>query len=108
MAVESKVSKLVTDKAAGKITDAFTSLAKRSNFCAISKKLNLIPRVDGEYDLKVPPDMAYVFSGAYVPLSCRIIEQVGRSCSHSILISFFLLSLGPWPTNLLLSNKHET
>uniref|UniRef100_A0A2K6G1W8 VPS33B late endosome and lysosome associated n=1 Tax=Propithecus coquereli TaxID=379532 RepID=A0A2K6G1W8_PROCO len=65
-----------TDKAAGKITDAFSSLAKRSNFRAISKKLNLIPRVDGEYDLKVPRDMAYVFSGAYVPLSCRIIEQV--------------------------------
>lgn len=60
----------------GKITDAFSSLAKRSNFRAISKKLNLIPRVDGEYDLKVPRDMAYVFSGAYVPLSCRIIEQV--------------------------------
>ncbi|EHB18471.1 Vacuolar protein sorting-associated protein 33B [Heterocephalus glaber] len=75
-AMESKVSKLVTDKAAGKITDAFSSLAKRSNFRAISKKLNLIPRVDGEYDLKVPRDMAYVFSGAYVPLSCRIIEQV--------------------------------
>lgn len=33
--------------------------------------------MDGEYDLKVPRDMAYVFSGAYVPLSCRIIEQVG-------------------------------
>ncbi|XP_066095835.1 vacuolar protein sorting-associated protein 33B [Saccopteryx bilineata] len=75
-AVESKVSKLVTDKAAGKITDAFSSLAKRSNFRAISRKLNLIPRVDGEYDLKVPRDMAYVFSGAYVPLSCRVIEQV--------------------------------
>uniref|UniRef100_A0A452TR80 Vacuolar protein sorting-associated protein 33B n=1 Tax=Ursus maritimus TaxID=29073 RepID=A0A452TR80_URSMA len=75
-AVESKVSKLVTDKAAGKITDAFSSLARKSNFRALSKKLNLIPRVDGEYDLKVPRDMAYVFSGAYVPLSCRLIEQV--------------------------------
>lgn len=42
-----------------------------------------IPRVDGEYDLKVPRDMAYVFSGAYVPLSCRIMELV--STSH------------PWP-----------
>uniref|UniRef100_G1Q2K7 VPS33B late endosome and lysosome associated n=1 Tax=Myotis lucifugus TaxID=59463 RepID=G1Q2K7_MYOLU len=73
--IRKKVSKLVTDKAAGKITDAFSSLAKRSNFRAISKKLNLIPRVDGEYDLKVPRDM-YVFSGAYVPLSCRVIEQV--------------------------------
>ncbi|KAM6388240.1 vacuolar protein sorting-associated protein 33B isoform 1-T1 [Pluvialis apricaria] len=75
-AVESKVSKLVTDRAAGKITDAFNSLARRSNFRAISKKLGLIPRVDGEYDLKMPRDMAYVFSGAYIPLSCKIIEQV--------------------------------
>ncbi|XP_074773688.1 vacuolar protein sorting-associated protein 33B isoform X4 [Athene noctua] len=75
-AVESKVSKLVTDRAAGKITDAFNSLARKSNFRAISKKLGLIPRVDGEYDLKMPRDMAYVFSGAYIPLSCKIIEQV--------------------------------
>ncbi|XP_072201306.1 vacuolar protein sorting-associated protein 33B isoform X2 [Excalfactoria chinensis] len=75
-AVESRVSKLVTDRAAGKITDAFNSLAKKSNFRAISKKLSLIPRVDGEYNLKVPRDMAYVFSGAYTPLSCKIIEQV--------------------------------
>ncbi|KAM6409822.1 vacuolar protein sorting-associated protein 33B isoform 2-T2 [Rhynochetos jubatus] len=75
-AVESRVSRLVTDRAAGKITDAFSSLARRSNFRAISKKLGLIPRVDGEYDLRAPRDMAYVFSGAYVPLSCKIVEQV--------------------------------
>uniref|UniRef100_A0A803YGC9 VP33B protein n=1 Tax=Meleagris gallopavo TaxID=9103 RepID=A0A803YGC9_MELGA len=41
-AVESRVSKLVTDRAAGKITDAFNSLAKKSNFRAISKKLSLV------------------------------------------------------------------
>ncbi|KAM5173173.1 vacuolar protein sorting-associated protein 33B [Mantella aurantiaca] len=75
-AVESRVSKLVTDKAAGKITDAFSSLAKKSHFRGISKRLGLIPRVDGEYDLKIPKDMAYVFSGAYIPLSCKLIEQV--------------------------------
>ncbi|XP_053933162.1 vacuolar protein sorting-associated protein 33B isoform X5 [Cuculus canorus] len=75
-AVESRVSKLVTDRAAGKITDAFNSLARKSNFRAISKKLGLIPQVDGEYDLKMPRDMAYVFSGAYIPLSCKIIEHV--------------------------------
>ncbi|XP_062998274.1 vacuolar protein sorting-associated protein 33B [Elgaria multicarinata webbii] len=75
-AVESKVSKLVTDRAAGKLSDAFSSLAKKSHFRGISKKLGLIPRADGEYDLKVPRDMAYIFSGAYIPLSCKIIEQV--------------------------------
>ncbi|XP_067327466.1 vacuolar protein sorting-associated protein 33B [Anolis sagrei] len=75
-AVENKVSRLVTDRAAGKLSDAFSSLARKSNFRSISKKLGLIPRVDGEYDLKAPRDMAYVFSGAYVPLSCKIVEQV--------------------------------
>ncbi|XP_069840348.1 vacuolar protein sorting-associated protein 33B [Dendropsophus ebraccatus] len=75
-AVESRVSKLVTDKAVGKLTDAFSSLAKKSHFRGISKKLGLIPRPGGEYDLKTPKDMAYVFTGAYTPLSCKIIEHV--------------------------------
>lgn len=142
-------SELLLSSFPGKITDAFNSLARKSNFRAISKKLGLvrlggllgcsaaarpvpwpapelltpwlcvtpwgcclvpglprpavravlcmargmtrgqlrdpaasaaspqIPRLDGEYDLKVPRDMAYVFSGAYTPLSCKIIEQVG-------------------------------
>lgn len=40
-----------------------------------------IPRLDGEYDLKMPRDMAYVFGGAYVPLSCKIIEQVSSAAA---------------------------
>ncbi|KAM9366243.1 vacuolar protein sorting-associated protein 33B [Symphorus nematophorus] len=73
--MESKVGKLVNDKTAGKLTDAFSSLAKKSNFRALSRKLNLVPKCE-EYDLRVPRDMAYIFSGAYVPLSCKLIEQV--------------------------------
>ena len=37
-----------------------------------------VPKSDEEYDLRVPRDMAYIFSGAYVPLSCRLIEQVSK------------------------------
>uniref|UniRef100_A0A669EPI4 VPS33B late endosome and lysosome associated n=1 Tax=Oreochromis niloticus TaxID=8128 RepID=A0A669EPI4_ORENI len=74
--MESKVGKLVNDKTAGKLTDAFSSLAKKSNFRALSRKLNLVPKMDEEYDLRVPRDMAYIFSGAYIPLSCKLIEQV--------------------------------
>uniref|UniRef100_A0A3B4V6S4 VPS33B late endosome and lysosome associated n=1 Tax=Seriola dumerili TaxID=41447 RepID=A0A3B4V6S4_SERDU len=74
--MESKVGKLVNDKTAGKLTDAFSSLAKKSNFRALSRKLNLVPKSDEEYDLRVPRDMAYIFSGAYIPLSCKLIEQV--------------------------------
>ncbi|KAG7482519.1 vacuolar protein sorting-associated protein 33B [Solea senegalensis] len=75
-AMESKVGKLVNDKTAGKLTDAFSSLAKKSNFRALSRKLNLVPKSDEEYNLRVPRDMAYIFSGAYIPLSCKLIEQV--------------------------------
>lgn len=74
--MESKVGKLVNDRTAGKLTDAFSSLAKKSNFRALSRKLSLVPKSDEEYDLRVPRDMAYIFSGAYVPLSCKLVEQV--------------------------------
>lgn len=74
--MESRVGKLVNDRAAGKLTDAFSSLAKKSNFRALSRRLNLVPKSDEEYDLRVPRDMAYIFSGAYVPLSCKLVEQV--------------------------------
>lgn len=92
----------------GRLSDAFSSLAKKSHFRAISRRLCLVgahqddlfyfaqcwrccikrltlslyvqvPKSDEEYDLRVPRDMAYIFSGAYIPLSCKLIEQVGKS-----------------------------
>lgn len=35
-----------------------------------------MPKDVGKIDLKNPQDMSYVFSGAYTPISCRLIEQV--------------------------------
>lgn len=52
-----------------------------------------IPRVDGEYDLKMPRDMAYVFSGTYIPLSCKIIEQVRPPVAGEHRVS----PPEPWP-----------
>ena len=37
-----------------------------------------VPKSDEEYDLRVPRDMAYIFSGAYVPLSCKLVEQASK------------------------------
>lgn len=37
-----------------------------------------VPKSDKDYDLRVPKDMAYIFSGAYIPLSCKLIEQVRK------------------------------
>lgn len=37
-----------------------------------------VPKSDKDYDLRVPKDMAYIFSGAYITLSCKLIEQVRR------------------------------
>ncbi|XP_069758331.1 vacuolar protein sorting-associated protein 33B [Narcine bancroftii] len=112
--VESTMGKLVTDKAVGKLTDAFSSLARKSHFRAFSKRLNLIPRSEEEYDLKFPRDMAYVFSGAYVPLSCKIIEQVLErdgwtgmeevsrllNCSEFVSIEWATLSTPPHCSHL--------
>lgn len=61
-----------------------------------------VPKSDEEYNLRVPRDMAYIFSGAYIPLSCKLIEQVWKiriiyykSCFFSIAVTkyIFLSSL---------------
>lgn len=38
-----------------------------------------VPKSDKDYDLRVPKDMAYIFSGAYITLSCKLIEQVRKA-----------------------------
>uniref|UniRef100_A0A8K9X2K5 VPS33B late endosome and lysosome associated n=1 Tax=Oncorhynchus mykiss TaxID=8022 RepID=A0A8K9X2K5_ONCMY len=45
--MESRVGKLVNDKTAGKLTDAFSSLAKKSNFRALGRRLNLAGKWPG-------------------------------------------------------------
>ncbi|KAG1664204.1 Vacuolar protein sorting-associated protein 33B [Nymphon striatum] len=65
----------------GKLADkvaaaAVSSLPRKSNFRAISRKLNLVPKIDKSYDLKNPTDMAYVYSGAYTPIIPRLVEHV--------------------------------
>lgn len=42
-----------------------------------------VPKDVGKIDLKNPQDMSYVFSGAYTPISCRLIEQVSYCLSKS-------------------------
>ncbi|XP_064620988.1 vacuolar protein sorting-associated protein 33B-like [Lineus longissimus] len=49
---------------------------RKSSFQALRKKLNLVPKFNEDFNLKNPSHMAYVFSGAYTPLSCKLIEQV--------------------------------
>lgn len=54
----------------------YTELDKKGTFKSLSKRLNLVPKDVEKVDLKKPQEMAYVFSGAYTPISCRIVEQV--------------------------------
>jgi len=54
----------------------YTELDKKSTFKTLSKRLNLVPKDVDKVDLKKPQEMAYVFSGAYTPISCRFVEQV--------------------------------
>uniref|UniRef100_S4RFL9 VPS33B late endosome and lysosome associated n=1 Tax=Petromyzon marinus TaxID=7757 RepID=S4RFL9_PETMA len=77
--MESKVGKLVSDKPSGKLTDAFTALQRKSHFRALSKKLNLLSllaRQDSRSRKRLRPAQPAGHGGAYMPLSCRIVEQV--------------------------------
>ncbi|XP_052698128.1 vacuolar protein sorting-associated protein 33B-like [Crassostrea angulata] len=58
-----------------KVASGMAAMTRRSTFQSLCKKLSLIPKSD-DIDLKNPTDMSYVFSGAYTPLSCKLVEQV--------------------------------
>lgn len=49
-----------------------------------------MPKDVEKVDLKKPQEMAYVFSGAYTPISCRLVEQVSAPSGHS----------DKWPANV--------
>ena len=51
-----------------------------------------IPKA-GEVNLKNPDDMSFVYSGAYVPLSCKLIEQVSDESLKNVM---FLTKLHNW------------
>uniref|UniRef100_A0A8C9Z781 VPS33B late endosome and lysosome associated n=1 Tax=Sander lucioperca TaxID=283035 RepID=A0A8C9Z781_SANLU len=72
--MESKVGKLVNDRTGGE-TGFLFNLLLITIFVSLRIRAG-VPKSDEEYDLRVPRDMAYIFSGAYVPLSCKLIEQV--------------------------------
>ncbi|XP_064460175.1 vacuolar protein sorting-associated protein 33B-like [Ornithodoros turicata] len=64
-------------KLASKVAAAMASFPRSSRFSVITRRLALIPQYAGEnYQLKHPDDMGYVFSGAYVPIAGRLVEQI--------------------------------
>lgn len=67
--------KPVMGSAVSYVASSLASLQKRDWFKTVSKKLSLIPKSNGDYSLKNPGDMGYVFGGAYIPLSCKLVEQ---------------------------------
>ncbi|XP_072043657.1 vacuolar protein sorting-associated protein 33B-like [Amphiura filiformis] len=69
--VTAEVSKMSVKDVKTKLADK----VKKTAFKGLCKKFNLIPKA-GEVNLKNPDDMSFVYSGAYVPLSCKLIEQV--------------------------------
>uniref|UniRef100_A0A8U7NCB0 VPS33B late endosome and lysosome associated n=1 Tax=Corvus moneduloides TaxID=1196302 RepID=A0A8U7NCB0_CORMO len=86
-AVESKVSKLVTDRAAGKITDAFNSLARKSNFRAISKKLGLVLE---RRDWQGLEEVVRLLNGNEFSVSDSAVEDNPAWESQRIVLAVFL------------------
>jgi len=64
------------NKFTGKVVAAMPSLPRKRSFQGITKKLNLIPKCDSNYNLENPSDMGYVFSGAYIPIICNLVKQI--------------------------------
>jgi len=75
MSIESGLNKFADKMSASStiVASSLVALQKKDWFHTISKKLSLIPReiVDPQKEA----DMSYVFSSAYVPLTCRLAEQ---------------------------------
>ncbi|CAG2065366.1 unnamed protein product [Timema podura] len=70
-------SGLLASETAGKLADRVAqvvSLPKRGVFQVTANKLKLYPNVSESYDLKNPKDMAYVFSGSYIPAVCQLVH----------------------------------
>ncbi len=53
--------------------------AHKSTFKQLAKQLKLVPKHPDSYDVHAPKDMAYVYGGAYQPLSCAAIDYIARS-----------------------------
>lgn len=56
-----------------------TGQAPKSTFKQLAKQLKLVPKHLDSYDVQSPKDMAYVYGGAYQPLSCAAVEYITRS-----------------------------
>ncbi|CAL1545477.1 unnamed protein product [Lymnaea stagnalis] len=52
------------------------SISRKSNYKFYNRKFNLVPKQSADLDLKNPKDISYIFSGAYTPLPCKLVEQI--------------------------------
>uniref|UniRef100_A0A8C5A1B8 VPS33B late endosome and lysosome associated n=1 Tax=Gadus morhua TaxID=8049 RepID=A0A8C5A1B8_GADMO len=87
-AMENKVGKLVNDRAAGKLTDAFSSLAKKSHFRALSRRLNLVLERDGWTGLE---EVTRLLNGQeFAASGCSEADGKARSDTQRTILVMFL------------------
>jgi len=60
-------------------TDETLTQTSKTTFRQLAKQLKLVPKDPSSYDVHLPKDMAYVFGGAYKPLSCAAVDHVVRT-----------------------------
>ncbi|GAB6018785.1 Vacuolar protein sorting-associated protein 33B [Chamberlinius hualienensis] len=94
-----------TKNVLGKMVSPLVSLPRSSSFRATLKKFNLIPK-NTNTGGKQSGDLGYVFSGAYIPLSCSIVKQVLENNSvYVVEEAVKLLSGSCFTKNLLPSAR---
>ena len=81
------------------VTSSLAAIQRKDWFRAVNKKLSLIPKSGTEQNFQQPTDMSYVFGGAYVPLSCRLVNSI-RFGEVDFFYTNVLVMLGPFGRKL--------
>ncbi|PVD19345.1 hypothetical protein C0Q70_19832 [Pomacea canaliculata] len=68
-----KLGLLVEQSSGSKVTAVVT---RRSQFRQLAGRLSLVPKSGEEVNLKEPDNLAYVYGGAYSPLTVRLVEYI--------------------------------
>lgn len=64
-----------------------------------------IPKNAEEIDLRTPTSMSYVYSGAYTPLSCKLVEMVSLCLGNLFLGIIIFIDSSSYLESL---NKRKT
>jgi len=94
---------------ANKVAQSVSLAARPSAFRTVARKLALIPdSASDSYDLRVPLDAGYVFSGAFIPVCCALLRLLLAEGGWTSAAAEAALKLLPGETERRRQREGET